>query len=314
MPEGRFSIHKGEQGWRLSDPNGKTFFSVGVTHLLQMLEQPVFKEKYEGNEQRFIETASTRLRRWGFNTVGYGGVNAEHSGFARHFPFMIQVEVMACHMWLGEKAVIPDIFDPAWKDRAAENISSRIRSLIDDPNLVGIYLTDTPVWSRFDPRDRRAMAETYYALCHDVIRSHSRDVLIFGDRYHEPDMPDEVLSAALPYIDVVSVQPLSGITFPGRFFKELHERTGKPVMICDLAVNFPTPDWPKVLWPALPNERQAARAFVDYVQAARASGIVLGVHRCSYIDRPRDGLLKQGLVRQDDAPYRITTSVFKQGL
>jgi hypothetical protein len=51
------------------------------------------------------------------------------------------------------------------------------------------------------------------------------------------------------------------------------------------------------------------------MSSARATGHVLGVHRCSYIDWPKaNGILKQGLVRQDNSPYEAHRRMLAKGL
>ena len=163
-----------------------------------------------------------------------------------------------------------------------------------------------PAVMRHDRGFLRRIARQYYAVAHMATRKADPDHLIFGDRYLIGDHPPEVLEEAAPFIDVLSVQPY-GSAFDRAAFDALHALTGKPILICDHAINFATPAHPHTVWPQAPDEAAAARAYHAYLTAAAQCPYITGYHRCQYIDRPIPGtdLLKQGLLQADETPYAV---------
>lgn len=161
-----------------------------------------------------------------------------------------------------------------------------------------------PVVVQHDRGFLRLIAREYYSIAAHATRGSDPNHLLFGDRYLQVDIPSEVLEEAVPYLDVVSIQP-TGITFDKEYFGNLHALTGKPIMICDHAVSFPTPGYPETVWPQRPTEKAAAQAYSAYLWAAFQCPHVIGYHRCQYIDRITQGgiVLKQGLLQADETPY-----------
>jgi hypothetical protein len=172
---------------------------------------------------------------------------------------------------------------------------------------------DHPVVMRHDRAFLRLIARQYYGVAFEATRRADPDHLLFGDRYLVGDMPPEVLQEALPFVDVLSVQPYES-TFDRAFFDDLYARTGKPILICDHAINFPTETHPQTVWPQRPTEQEAAQAYAAYLWALFESPYVIGYHRCQYIDRVLSGssLLKQGFLRADETPYDILLDTVRQ--
>jgi hypothetical protein len=172
---------------------------------------------------------------------------------------------------------------------------------------------DHPVVMRHDRGFLRLIARQYYRIAFEATRKADPDHLLFGDRYLVGDLPLEVLEEALPFVDVLSVQPYA-TTFDREFFDNLYVHTGKPILICDHAINFPTDIHPETVWPQCPNEKEAARAYAVYLWALFQCPYIIGYHRCQYIDRVVSGgsLLKQGLLRADDIPHNILIEQVRQ--
>jgi len=150
------------------------------------------------------------------------------------------------------------------------------------------------------------IAKEYYRVCQAAIRQNDPNHLFFGDRYFDVDIPKPVLRAALPYIDGVAVQPNDKGKFNREFFDRIYAEANKPILICDFAVNFPTPEHPKVMWAGSDTEEATADAYEAFLRAALATPYMFGVHRCTYIDLARPTVLKQGLVRENGTPYETT--------
>ncbi|MFC1735164.1 hypothetical protein ACFL1X_03540 [Candidatus Hydrogenedentota bacterium] len=158
---------------------------------------------------------------------------------------------------------------------------------------------------RSDDMEFLAMiAREYYRVTGEANKRYDPEHLIFGERYLATDCPDEVLVEALPYVDVLSIQPL-GSRFRQDRFERLHKLTGKPIMLCDHQCSFATPEYPRTMWKQLESEEAVGIAYGNYLEDAFARPYVIGYHRCQYIDRfaPSHGVLKQGLIREDATPY-----------
>jgi hypothetical protein len=164
------------------------------------------------------------------------------------------------------------------------------------------------------------IARELYQIAGPAQRKHDPNHLVLGDRYLAGDAPDIVLLAAAPHIDAVSVQPGDRYTelyppstrYPEKAIEQMHRVTGKPVMICDHAISYPTGEYPKTIFEQLPTREEAARATAEFLRQAMAKPYVVGYLRCQYIDRPA-GLgrgLRQGLVNNREEPDHLMTATY----
>jgi hypothetical protein len=235
----------------------------------------------------------------------------------------------------------PDVFDPKVQKEIKTIIQRVVREQKDNPNLIGYYWTDTPQWdlersskmrgtdcvsairslSADAPGKKRyeqfiaeggkeeedflclIARELYKVLGEETLRL-DPDALIFGERYEITDHPDCVIEEALPYIDVLSIQP-GGAKCQPEHFDSLHAAFKKPIMICDHKSSFPTPEYSKTLWELLESEEAAGQAYAQYLKDAFEKPYIIGYQRCQYIDRfdTHRGILKQGMLREDGTPY-----------
>jgi hypothetical protein len=163
-----------------------------------------------------------------------------------------------------------------------------------------------PTVERDDRQFLRLIAREYYRIAGAANRREDPDHLVFGDRYLGGDHPVEVVEEALPWIDVLSVQPVR-LEFERELLDRLHALSSKPILICDHQSSFYTDAYPRTLWDQSPSESEAARAYDAYLSSAFERPYLVGYHRCQYIDRfePSLGVLKQGLLREDETPYEI---------
>jgi hypothetical protein len=159
--------------------------------------------------------------------------------------------------------VYPDVTTPdfeAWCDYVARKDCARMR---DDPNLIGYFYADVPPWCHtvdrlwttkeacvpygpwFDPamveseagrRELRRQAERYYQITHDAVRRYDPHHLILGDRWEgKALLPDVIVAAAAPYVDVLSFQYFDTPAVIAKAFNRWHRLTGKPVLLADAA-------------------------------------------------------------------------------
>ncbi|MBN2451654.1 MAG: agarase, partial [Lentisphaeria bacterium] len=112
---------------------------------------------------------------------------------------------------------------------------------------------DCPTWAHapkwnpkgpwFDPeslkteagrRELQRTAEQYYRVTHDAIRRYDANHLILGERYEAKALlPEGVLLAAAPTIDVLSFQYFAPAEAIAPDFERWHALTGKPVLLAD---------------------------------------------------------------------------------
>ena len=165
------------------------------------------------------------------------------------------------------------------------------------------------------------IARCFYEVVGTAQRRFDPNHLVLGDRYLAGDAPASVLRAASPWIDVVSVQPGDRYTklyppstyFPERMIEHLHRVTGKPVLICDHAISYPTRDEPRTIFEQMPSQAEAARATDAFLRQALSKPYMLGYLRCQYIDRPA-GFgrgLRQGLVDQHGKPRQLLVNTYR---
>ena len=164
------------------------------------------------------------------------------------------------------------------------------------------------------------IAEQFYSVVGSAQRKHDPRHLVFGDRYLLGDHPTVVLRQAAKWIDAVAVQPgdLYAPLYPPstRFavdeFRRIHEVTGKPVLICDHAISYPTRQHPRTIFEQAPSEGEAARAIARFIDAAFAEPYIIGYLKCQYIDRPsRFGRgLRQGVLMADGTARKAIVDAY----
>ena len=115
-----------------------------------------------------------------------------------------------------------------------------------------------PIVHRDDYEFLRLIAREYYRVAGEAMEREDRRRLVFGDRYLLDDLPTEVLEEAIPWIDVVAVQP-SEARFERDAFERIYRIARKPVLISD--------------------HTSSSRAHDDYLSAALERPYIVGYHR-----------------------------------
>lgn len=165
---GYFRTEKDERWW-LVTPDGNAFLSFGINHV----EPDLFRQTYnrEAWQQRlgvadlndsakftpalrswFLETC----REYGFNTVGVHNALATLNSPAPAVPYLQPIVFLDIPHW---RPVVPDtnfhdVFAPEFAarcDRLAREIAAPLQ---DDPFLLGYAMTDCPLFTEEDCRER----------------------------------------------------------------------------------------------------------------------------------------------------------------
>jgi hypothetical protein len=325
--------------WLLRTPDGDPFLSVGVVHADDTnLRYPhniaVHRARYGGSRRRWVrEGLVPEMTAWGFNTLGWTSEYVSGTGLATEgavdlghseglppdelagagIPYTLSLRVAEIELWNGAPAY-RDPRTPAfaeWCDHLARTLCRP-----EDRNLLGYFLVDVPCWGRHPTggghpaRELPAIAEAYYRVATGAIRRHDPHHLILGDRYGtRAGVPDAVLDAMAPYVDVLSVQTFPGPD-PGRLEEALerigrwHERTSRPVLIADTGNWCPTPMNPGRTGSAR-DQRERGAAYTASAEAFAARPWCLGWHWCSWLENPHRGF---GLKDPWDEPYHDLTA------
>lgn len=167
------------------------------------------------------------------------------------------------------------------------------------------------------------IARRYYDTLGKAQREADPDHLVFGDRYLLGDVPDCFLEAVAPWIDGVAVQPgdrytrlnPGGTVFPEEAFDHIHRVSGKPVLICDHAIPYPTKEYRRSVFEQMPTEAQAAKAIQRFLSDAFKKPYILGYLRCQFVDQPA-GLgrgLKHGIVNPNGEAHEKIVNAYRNG-
>ena len=348
----RFKIQKTNNSYKLISPTGSSFFSLGITHT-QALNYPnsmkIFVNKYKNDWSLASAEIYRNLISWEFNTAGYGAPKE----LRKLIPFMMPSQPLVRNSsWLEkEKFFFSDIFDFEVKKEILNKIQN-MTSEKDNPNLIGYFWTDMPMWNlkkskekfgfnwvdyiknlpensagrvryekfkneqlfdnslTFEENFLKLIAKEYYKLIGDETKRLDPGALIFGERYAMHRVPTYIIEEALPYIDVVSIQP-HDCDFNENYFRKIHEITGKPIIICDHQCSFPTEKYRYTMWQQLNNQTEVAEKHSEYLNEVINESYLIGYHRCQYIDRyePTNNLLKQGMVKENGETYEPHASI-----
>jgi hypothetical protein len=130
------------------------------------------------------------------------------------------------------------------------------RRFRDDPKLIGYFYCDCPQWVHTSPatawrgslsdpdlleseagrRELFALAERYHKVTHDAIRRYDPHHLILGDRWEaNRALPEEVVRAALPYVDVLSFQCFGTVEHIAQKMRRWAAFSRRPVLLADAA-------------------------------------------------------------------------------
>jgi hypothetical protein len=325
----------GERGGRrcLLSPDGKPFLMLGLSHV-----GGAFGKAPGEDRAALKDKIEHELRGWGFNTV-------PSLEFWDRFPFIVPLDRLVG----DQENRFEDVFDPAFKARLRKKIVAACEKTKGNPNCIGYWWTDIPPWTlggpkkklgknwvefirdlpatapgrqRYDaflksagPRDDiaflRLIARELYAESAALFKELDPQRLIFGERYNTLNVPDAILEEAAKFVDVISIQPYDQ-RFNAVRFDAIHKFTGKPIVISDWNLSFPTPEHSVTMWPQFKTPAEAAAAYEAYLRAAFARPYMLGYFKCQYVDQVLPtGMLKQGLHKRDGTIYEEFAGLLK---
>jgi len=155
---GFFQVEKDGERWWLVDPRGERFYAVGTDHVnytshwCQKLGYAPYHrncEKLYGSAEKWAETATARLRTWGFNLLGAGNTaEVRYQGLA-HTLFISFGSQFSDFSALVEKTTwtgFPNVFDPRWERYCGMRAQQACAANRGDPWLLGYFLDNELEW------------------------------------------------------------------------------------------------------------------------------------------------------------------------
>jgi hypothetical protein len=319
--------------WWFITPWDQPFFSLGFNHIDSApLRYPetgeLWKRKYRNSiEQWLKQTVRRDLLDWGFNSVGWTQevvvirptIHRHSPGFTFEeyqwlgLPYCHLLPFAEIHQWDAEVRY-PDFFSRDFEDWCDYVARSQCARLADDDKLIGYFYSDCPCWVHtlpwntwkgplFDPEKLKTgagrkqlseLATRYYEVIHDAIRRYDTNHLILGDRYEAMmPVPDEVLLAARPFVDVFSFQDFGAVEKIRADLTRFSEITGKPVLLADSAGGIKLPDG---------TLRNDPAKYGATLLALRQIPACVGFHLCGAYLRNR--ARNRGLRGPDETPDR----------
>jgi len=310
---GFFRTGKRKDRLCLFDPDGGPFFSIGMNHIdsAALRSDETWEREFGNDTERWLRFVHEDLVSWGFNSVGwtqeYVVINSQHQRHSRSFtpeeyrqldlPYGHLLPFIESHQWEIETR-LPKIDSKEfaeWCDYVARDQCSRLR---EDKNLIGYFYTDCPVWVHtrkvnewrgaiFDAnelktesgrRELSRLATHYYRTLHDAIRRYDPNHLIFGDRYEaRAPLPEEVVKAALPFVDVLSFQCFAPPAEIESTLTRWADFSGKPVLLAD-AVHWAKPFTP--VWPPPEDRAHDTAAYTETLNRLLDIPSCVGYHLC----------------------------------
>jgi hypothetical protein len=305
-----FSLTKIDGRHWLLTPDGRPFFAHGITH--------AGNRNAKLNFQKFLEACNEL----GFNAYGYGCPAQLRSDMPYVASWNHLVPISYYRGRNGIKFV--DVFDAKVEARLEAGVKAYcLVNAKTSQNVIGYCWTDLGIWPlknnvgknwvdyiRGLPEDapgRQAYqkflsarkgdngkAREYFRIIGEAQRKHAPDHLIFGDRFGFNTLDTDVLKEMLPYVDGIAIQPPFHGAFPKEKFDEIHQLTGKPIVICDFAIRFKDGDKDIRNWKAAPDSVAAGKAYAEYVMDALKTNYVVGVFWCNPVDTTK-GFGKPGV-------------------
>jgi hypothetical protein len=165
----------------------------------------------------------------------------------------------------------------------------------------------------------RLMADRYYSLAHNIIRTYDSRGLILGDRYQSFYYP-EVAQASASSVDVVSMNlnaAWNDGTFPRCYLDTLHALSGRPVVVSEFYLcaeqNRTGDKNASSTFPVVVTQKERAAGFRNTIEALARLPYVVGADWFQYCDEPAYGRddgedYDFGLVDIHDEPYELLTA------
>lgn len=253
--------------------------------------------------------------------LGHSSVPWPAKDFATaNMPYILQIRVQEIEDWNGFPS-FRDVYSRDF-DVYCEYLARTVCfDHAESRNLLGYYLVDIPAWlphaagADFPQlkglsgaeRDVKLydVASKYYDTIVKHIRTYDANHLILGDRYNgNKGIPDAVLRAMQPYVDILSIQYFTAPTEASRTqmrddSARWYELSGKPVINADIGNWAPTEMNPHRV-SGIETQQGRAEDYIAAIEAVIDEPWFLGWHWCAYVENKGRGW---GIKDPYDEPY-----------
>lgn len=241
--------------------------------------------------------------------------------FLADMPYVLQIRVAEIEDWKGQPA-FPDVYSrdfDVYCEYLARNVCF---DHAESRNLIGYFLVDIPSWlphasGRFfdgmagltgQAYDDKLydIASKYYETMHKKIRMYDQNHLILGDRYNgNKGIPEPVLRAMKPFVDVLSIQYFSGPKMDDHrtmvdAFAGWQAIADKPVLNADLG-NWTATQMNPNRGTGLASQAERGTNYVESIGELVKQPWFVGWHWCSYVENLGRGW---GIKDPWDEPYQ----------
>ncbi len=352
---GFFRTEKIGAKWAFIDPHGHPFYSAGMDivgvadssfgtdvtgrkYLFEELPPPgqswLTPDKvvsfYAANlirrygddwEMRGIEQMARRLHSWGFNTIG----NWSNKDFAvkSQMPYVLPLYGWYTKKMLSYPYGLPDVFSDEFQNNVDEAARKQVLSLKDDPNLIGWFLDNEPVWAgdfelkqpwadillqdpepsatqrklqellAANPQDSVNIKSQFLYECVKkyletvtaAVRKYDPNHLLLGVRFSGNPGPQWVKLSSL--FDVFSINIYSDTFAPDpKKIQEYSEGSGRPVLIGEFTAATPGRGLEGTFYGVHKVRDLAERgvAYRYFVENSAASPYIIGTHWFQLVD------------------------------
>ncbi len=304
---GHFRVEKYGNRWWFVDPDGRLFWSNGITtvtfheetdveHRPSYFQDPApdgdflarnLSIKYGAAWKSKIEQRTGhRLRSWGLNTIGPWS----DSSLTQH--------ATVPYTFIFSSKGIDGKIDPhsrQWYRRLRAKLEAKAGELDGDPWCVGVFV-DNEIQESSDPR----WWDDYYRNVSELVHKYLPHKLYLGSRLDFADFPEvdanrlEIARIAARFTDVISFNQY-------RYTLEdfsLPQGIDRPVLIGEFHFGALDRGLLHTGLRSVQNQNQRAEAYVNYVESALRNPQVVGAHWFKMYDEPVTG-------RGDGENYQI---------
>jgi hypothetical protein len=302
-----FRVEKYDNRWWFVDPDGRLFWSNGITgvtfqeetdvkHRATYFQDPAangdflarnLRIKYGPSWRKEIDQITVkRLRSWGLNTIGPWSDRS------------LTANARTPYTYLFSSRDADGKIDPhsrTWYLRLRAQIAEKAAVLNRDPWCLGIFI-DNEIHDSKDPK----WWEDYYRQINGLVRRYLPHKLYLGSRLDFADFPNvdanqlEIARIAARFTDVISFNQY-------RYTLEdfvLPSGVDRPVLVSEFHFGALDRGLLHTGLRSVVDQNQRAEAYIDYVESGLRNPQVVGVHWFQMYDEPVTG-------RGDGENYQI---------